>query len=175
MHQHSDQHLSALQRPLPQLLPEQQPTQQPTPHRPHSESQPAQSRPVSMPVSGLLIKSRNTNSMIIMKMTVDSGAPLLIRTLVDETVPKRAFMQLPFQIAAISAIENGLTLCSLIALDDDPRDRTSSSRPVVQPQLLSVVLSTILQLAAAKTSQHPHASSAQTPSVSQWWGDMSHT
>ena len=65
-------------------------------------------------------KSLNTNSMIIVKMTGDSGAPWgslrLIRTLFDETVPRRAFIQLLFQIAAIRAIENKLTPCSLIAL-----------------------------------------------------------
>ena len=56
--------------------------------------------------------------MIIAKMTGDSGAPWrkprLIRTLFDET--KRAFIQFPFQIAAINAIKNRLTPCSFIAL-----------------------------------------------------------
>ena len=97
---------------------QQQPTQQTAPHRPHSKSQPAQSRLGRM--FQLLIKSLNTNSMITAKTTRDSGTPWgkprFIRTLFDITVTKRAFMQLPFQGAVIKAIEDGLKLCFLIAL-----------------------------------------------------------
>ena len=75
------------------------------------------------------------------------GRPRLVCTLFDSTMPKRAFMQLPLQIAAIKAIENGAhTLCShrrescsMIHMAESP-----SSRPAAPPQFLCAILETAL-------------------------------